>query len=132
MRLVSSSDNEEFQFQSVGAEDSNIVELTAGRVVNERDATDIVGNATFMGASYLLVDAMRLADEFFDLSSGLAGAVMQKAANYRVCLVVIGYDASGAGENLLALIRESNRGSTVWFVRDKDEALTRITGNHPT
>src|SRR5690606_5776129 len=105
------------------------VELTAGTVVNERDATDLVGNTSFMGASYLLVDARRLAAEFFDLSSGLAGAVMQKAANYRVCLVIIGYDASGASESLQALIRESNRGSTVWFVGDRDEALSRIAGN---
>ena len=129
---MSGPDSEEFQFQIVGDEDSNVVELTAGTVANERDATDIVGNAHFMGASYLLVDAQRLAAEFFDLSSGLAGAVMQKAANYRVCLVVIGYDASdgsnasGASDSLRALIQESNSGTTAWFVIDRNAALARV------
>lgn len=125
---MSTPDFEEFQFQRVDGEDSAVLELTAGTVGSERDATDLIGNATFSGASHLLVDAGRLSADFFDLSSGLAGAVVQKAANYRVCLVVIGYDASDASESLLALIRESNRGSTIWFVGDKDEALARIAG----
>lgn len=121
---------EELQFEPVEAQKAKVFELTAGAVNTERDATDLVGNASFLGAEYLLVDAERFAAEFFDLSSGLAGSVMQKFVNYRVCLVVVGYDADKASESLLALIRESNRGSTVWFVADRDAALTRISSKH--
>lgn len=117
---------EELQFKAVAGEDSGILELTSGNVANERDAIDLIGNATFLGAEWLLVAAERLAPEFFDLSSGLAGEVVQKCANYRVCLVVVGYDAADAGESLTAFISEGNRGSTVWFVSGRDEALERI------
>lgn len=124
---MSAAEYEEFNFEPLGSEQSKVTELISGTVTTERDATDLVGNASFLEAEYLLVDAARLSAEFFDLSSGLAGAVMQKFANYRVCLVIVGYDSAEASESLLALIRESNRGGTVWFVDDRDEALARIS-----
>ena len=107
---------------------AKVAELEAGIVVTERDATDLVGNAAYLGAGYVLLRAEQLAPEFFDLSSGLAGAVMQKFANYRVGLVIVGYDVGRASESLLALMTESNRGRSVWFVVDRDEALARIEG----
>ena len=105
---------------------TQLAELTEGVISSERDATDVVGNASFLGADRVLLRAEQLAPEFYDLSSGLAGAVMQKFSTYRVGLIVVGYDSSAASDSLLALIRESNRGSTVWFVADTHTALSRL------
>lgn len=119
---------QELEFGRVDVQGAAVYELKSGVVANERGATDLVGNAAFMAADYLLVDVKRLAPDFFDLSTGLAGTVMQKFSNYRVSLVIVGYDRSKASGSLSALIRESNRGSTIWFVADREEALTRIRG----
>lgn len=105
-----------------------VAELEDGIVDGERAAVDLVGNASFSGARFVLLAADQLAAEFFDLSSGLAGAVLQKFSTYRLGLVIVGYDSRAASDSLLALIRESNRGDSVWFVADRDEALARITG----
>lgn len=105
---------------------TQVAELTEGVISSERDATDVVGNASFLGADRVLLRAEQLAPEFYDLSSGLAGAVMQKFSTYRVGLIIVGYDSSAASDSLVALIRESNRGSTVWFVADTDTALSRL------
>src|SRR5580698_8133090 len=55
-----------------------------------QDAVDIIGNALHSGAGWVLLPAVRLADEFFDLTSGLAGDALQKFANYRVKLAIVG------------------------------------------
>ena len=78
----------EFEYREVGGK--VVAHLTSGNVRDERDATDLVGNASFGGAHYVLVDAARLPPEFFDLSSGFAGEVLQKFSNYRLALVVVG------------------------------------------
>lgn len=114
----------EFEFKRVG--EKVVAELTAGTVITEQDVTDLVGNASFSGADRVLVNAERLSPEFFDLSSGLAGTVFQKFSNYRLGLIVVGFDRSSASESLSALITESNRGNVVWFVDSAEEALARV------
>ena len=114
---------------SVGA--FQVAELRSGGAGSEREVTDIVGNASFSGADYVLLRVDQLPAEFFDLSSRFAGMVMQKFSNYRLRLVIVGGPAAAgdaASESLLALIRESNRGDQTWFVKDRAEALARIGG----
>ena len=114
----------EFTLTQLG--DLTVAELLAGVVQDERDATDLVGNASFLEADYVLLRTDQLAPEFFDLSSGLAGAVTQKFANYRLGLIVAGPLPRVASESLEAFIIESNRGSQLAFVPDRDAALLRL------
>jgi Domain of unknown function (DUF4180) len=69
-------------------------------------------------ADWIAVPVARLAPAFFDLRSGLAGEVVQKFANYRVGLVVVGDVAEyvAASPALGDFVYESNRGRQVWFV----------------
>ena len=114
----------EFECRDVGGK--VVAHLTAGRMETERDVTDLVGNASFGGAHYVLVEADRLPADFFDLSTGFAGEVLQKFSNYRLSLVVIGFDPRGASDSLRAMIVESNRGATAWFLDSVDEALAKV------
>lgn len=106
--------------------DLTVGEHVEGEIASERDAIDLVGNASFQGADVVLVAADKLPADFFNLSSGLAGAVLQKFSNYRLRLVIVG-DFEGRGsESLQAFIRESNRGGNVAFVKDREAALALI------
>ncbi len=105
---------------------AKVAELTTGGIASERDATDVVGNASFLGADHVLLRADQLAPGFVDLSSGLAGAVAQKFVNYGLRLVVVGDLQAVGSESWRAFVRESNRGGHVWFAADRDEALERI------
>ncbi len=110
------------------AGDVTVAELVEGHIDSERDATDLVGNAGFQAADVVLLAADALPEEFFDLSTGLAGAVLQKFSNYRLRLAIIG-DFKGRGsESLQAFIRESNRGGLVTFARDRAEWLRALDG----
>lgn len=114
------------RLESFEAGGLTIAELIQGSIASERDATDLVGNASFQGADVVLVAAELLPEEFFDLSTGLAGAVLQKFSNYRLRLTIIG-DFEGRGSaSLQAFIRESNRGGLVTFAPGREEWLAGL------
>lgn len=97
-------------------------------VTDVQDALDHLIGAAFACAEVVAVPSTRLDDRFFDLSTGLAGAILQKFANYRLRLVVVGdidhhLSASSA---LPDLVREANRGRDIWFVRDLDALADRL------
>lgn len=93
-----------------------------------RAATDLIGAAFGHAAEVVLVPASRLPATFFDLSSGLAGEIVQKFVNYRLRLAVVGdisehLDASSA---LRAFVAESNRGRQLWFLDSPQELDERL------
>lgn len=97
-------------------------------VASEQDALDQLIGAAFYRAEVVAVPAPRLDDGFFDLSSGLAGAIMQKFVNYHLRLVVLG-DISHhlrASSALPDLVRESNQGRHIWFLPDLDALAARL------
>lgn len=97
-------------------------------IATEQDALDHLIGGAFYRADVVAVPAERLDARFFDLSTGLAGAIMQKFVNYRVRLVVVG-DISHhlrTGAALPALVRESNEGRHIWFLPDLDALAARL------
>jgi hypothetical protein len=93
------------------------------------DAMDLIAT-TFVpgGAETIVVPVERLDPDFFRLSSGIAGEVVQKFANYRRRLVILG-DVSAYTEASTAFrdwVREANRGHDTWFVADDDELGARL------
>lgn len=93
-----------------------------------QDALDHLVGAAYDGAELVAVPAGRFDDSFYDLSSGLAGEILQKFANYRLRLAVVG-DISRhllASAALPDLVREGNRGRDIWFVTDMDELAARL------
>ncbi|WP_441247999.1 DUF4180 domain-containing protein [Kitasatospora sp. McL0602] len=97
-------------------------------VATVQDALDQLIGGAFQDAEVVAVPAARLDPSFFDLSSGLAGAIMQKFVNYRLHLVVMGdlTEQLRASAALPDLVRESNEGRHVWFVADIDELAARL------
>ncbi|MFE7114523.1 DUF4180 domain-containing protein [Streptomyces sp. NPDC057654] len=99
-------------------------------IAAERDALDLIGNASYQGAQWVVIPAERFDASFFQLSTRVAGDIVQKFVNYRVGLVVMG-DISNYTEDSSALrdfIRECNRGRQTWFVADAEELGERLKG----
>ncbi len=91
-------------------------------IASEADALDLIGEAGVAGATRVVIPVSRLAPDFFRLSTGLAGAILQKCSNYRLAVVIVG-DISSELEASAALsdfVRESNRIGTVRFIPSLD------------
>ena len=65
-------------------------------------------------------------EEFFDLSSGLAGEIAQKLVNYGFRFAIIGDYSGYTSKALHDFIYESNKGRHLYFVADEDEALKKL------
>ena len=94
----------------------------------ETEALDVIGDAFGHEAEVVAVPVSRLSPDFFQLRTGVAGAVGQKFVNYRLHLVVVGnVDHHGpAGGPLADWVREANRGRQLWFVADEAELDRRL------
>lgn len=94
----------------------------------ERDALDLIGNAGYQGAQWVVVPAGRFDEAFFRLSTRVAGDIIQKFVQYGLGLVVLG-DISRHTEASSALrdfVRECDRGRQTWFLRDVEELRERL------
>ncbi|MEU0131043.1 MULTISPECIES: DUF4180 domain-containing protein [unclassified Streptomyces] len=99
-------------------------------VRGESEALDLIGDAGYQGARWVVVPVGRLDESFFRLETRVAGDIVQKFANYRLGLAVMG-DVSRHTADSSALrdfVRECNRGRQTWFVADADEFGERLKG----
>ncbi|WP_371496397.1 DUF4180 domain-containing protein [Kitasatospora sp. NBC_00374] len=98
-------------------------------LAGEQDALDLIGEAFGLGAHWVAVPVERLPDDFFRLRTRLAGEIVQKFANYRLGLAVLGDIGRHleSGTALRDFVRECNEGSRVWFVEDLAQLGGRLT-----
>jgi hypothetical protein len=95
---------------------------------DDRDAIAIIGEAMSQKARLVVISARRLTPDFFQLRTGVAGAILQKFVNYRLRLAIIGdFSALAANSSSLhAFIQESNRGEAIWFLANAGELGKRL------
>lgn len=99
-----------------------------GPMRGERDAVDLIGDALGLDVTWIAVPVERLGDDFFRLSTRIAGEAIQKFVNYQRRLVVVG-DISrhlDASKPLRDFVYESNRGAHVWFVDSLGDLAERL------
>lgn len=86
------------------------------------EATTLIEQGFENEAAVLAIPSSRLGEAFFDLRTGIAGEVAQKALNYGFELAIIGdISAHLAASNALRdWVREANRGTAIGFYDDLD------------
>ncbi|MET0766467.1 MAG: DUF4180 domain-containing protein [Aeromicrobium sp.] len=94
----------------------------------EGAATELIGEALGLRAGVVVIPAERLPDDFFTLSTGVAGEIAQKFVNYRLKLAIIGDISQRVddSESLRAWVTESNRGQQLWFDTTFDAFTERL------
>lgn len=95
---------------------------------SERSAVDILGDALGYGAELVVIPVSRLGAAFFDLETRIAGEFLGKFANYQVRVAIVGDIAAhvGASHALRDFVYESNRGTGVWFLAEREELDRRL------
>ncbi|MBX3480202.1 MAG: DUF4180 domain-containing protein [Caulobacter sp.] len=97
-------------------------------VATEGDATDLIGEALGGRAEMIVMPVARLHPDFLDLSTRMAGLVIQKFTNYRLRAAILGDIGAflDRSEALRAFVVESNRGQGLWFVADEAALAARL------
>ena len=78
------------------------------------------------GCHRIVLRKEHIAEDFFKLSTRLAGDVLQKYITYRVKLAIVGDFSGYTSRSLHSFIYESNRGKDVFFVETQEEAVSRL------
>ena len=78
------------------------------------------------GAARLVLDKRAVSEDFFVLSTGIAGEILQKFINYGVKAAFFGDYSRYTSQPLRDFIRESNRGRDFLFVATQAEALQKL------
>lgn len=98
----------------------------------EDDARDLIGNLFGSQADLVILPVGRMAPEFFDLRTRLAGNFIQKFVNYGIKLAFVGdlSKATAQSNALRDFVREAAGSSSLLFVRDLSELATRLSNGN--
>ena len=110
----------------------SVAEVQADDVIirDVGDALDVFASAQYAAqAPRVIVHATNIDQSFFDLSSGLAGEVLQKISNYGLRLAIVGEFEEVSSRALRDFIRESNEYGQVVFVADVESAVDRLAAS---
>ena len=96
-------------------------------VSTPQEAMDLIASARYeTGCGAMILPKAALHEDFFKLSTGLAGEVLQKFVNYGMRVAIVGDFSHYTSKPLQDFIRESNRGKTVFFVGTEAEAQEKL------
>lgn len=104
------------------------LDATGALIQNERDALDLISLCMENSINLLLIPGERLSDEFFNLKTGTAGAILQKFMQYGVKAAVI-LDKGRCQGRFRDLMIESNRGNMFRVYESQDEAAAWLVSD---
>ena len=97
-------------------------------IVDAQSALDLAMTVKYeTGAERIAIDKAVVCGDFFILSTGIAGEILQKFMNYHVKVAIFGDYSHYTSKPLQDFIRESNKGKDVFFVATQEEAIERLT-----
>lgn len=99
------------------------------KVINDaQSALDLLMSAKYEAdTKNIVIDKRLVCDNFFILSTGLAGEILQKYVNYGGRIAVYGDYSHYTSKPLKDFIYESNKGRDVFFVSSEEEAVDMLT-----
>ena len=105
-----------------------IVDSDEPLITDTQSALDVLMTAKYdAGTKNIVISKELIVEDFFILSTGLAGEILQKYINYGGRIAIYGDYSHYTSKPLHDFIYESNKGKDVFFVRTQEEAIDRLT-----
>lgn len=105
-----------------------IAEYTSSDLIikDAEEGLNLLGEAYFQGFDGIILHSENIGSEFFDLSTGIAGEVLQKFSNYRMKLAIVISPNLTKSKSLREFIRESNKVGHINFSETIGDALEKM------
>ena len=108
-----------------------LISGTEAIITDAQSALDLLMRAKYdAGTDLLVVEKSAITEDFFVLSTGLAGEVLQKFINYNGKIAIYGDFSGYTSKPLHDFIYESNQGKDVFFASTQEEAIDRLAQIH--
>lgn len=97
-------------------------------ITDAQSALDFAINIRYnTECSRVALNKAAITEDFFKLSTRLAGEKLQKFINYQIKFAIIGDFSHYTSKPLHDFIYESNHGKDVFFVSTEEEAIEKLT-----
>lgn len=104
-----------------------LVESDEPVITDAQSAIDLLMSAQYdVGSKDIVIPKQLVAEDFFVLSTGLAGEVLQKYVNYGGRMAIYGDYSRYTSKPLKDFMYESNKGRDFFFVSTRDEAVAAL------
>ncbi|MFV0516395.1 MAG: DUF4180 domain-containing protein [Aminipila sp.] len=108
----------------------NIAVITSNEkvIIDAQSALDLAMTVKYeTECTMIAIDKKIIADDFFILSSGMAGEILQKFINYHFKMAIWGDYSKYISKTLKDFIHESNKGNDFFFAGTKEQAIEKLT-----
>jgi hypothetical protein len=97
-------------------------------ITDTASALDLLATLSYDdGCDRVVINKEAIVEDFFRLSSGIAGEILQKFTNYAMKIALVGDFSNYTSKPLRDFIYECNHGNAVFFVPDEQTAIDKIT-----
>ena len=115
------------EYVKVNGTDIAAVSGDTAEITTTQAALDLAMTMKYeSGAERIAIDKRVLGEDFFILSTGMAGEILQKYVNYQAKLAIYGDYSHYTSKPLHDFIYESNKGRDFFFVESREEALRKL------
>lgn len=116
----------------------NVVKLNNAEIANiessellindVQSALDLMATVRYeTDCDRMVINKSAISEDFFDLSTKLAGDILQKYINYQMKIAVVGDFSVYKSKSLRDFIYECNNGKDIFFMPDENEAIERLS-----
>lgn len=96
-------------------------------ISDPQSALDLMMTVQYEKAcSRIILDKKAVTEDFFRLSSGIAGEILQKFINYHTKLAIVGDFSKYTSKPLQDFIYECNKGNDIFFVSNLEQAVEKF------
>lgn len=96
-------------------------------ITDVQSALDFMATVTFeSGCNHIIIKKSAVCEDFFNLSTKLAGEILQKFVNYHVKLAIVGDFSEYKSKSLKDFIYESNQGKDIFFLPNEEQAIEKF------
>ncbi len=106
-----------------------LVQSSERVITDVQSALDLLMTVKYtVNTKNIVIEKNLIHPDFFILSTGLAGEILQKFVNYNGRIAIYGDFSRYTSKPLKDFIYESNKGKDVFFVATQEEAVDKLTG----
>lgn len=97
-------------------------------ITDTQSALDLISTITYYDeCERIAIYKEAIAEDFFKLSTGLAGEILQKFVNYSKKLAIIGDFSNYSSKALKDFMYECNKGNQIFFAENEQEAVKMLS-----
>jgi len=118
------------QIEKIVGNNIEVAHVVADNIVisDLQSAIDLMMTVKYeTGIKNIAISKNLIIDNFFLLSSGIAGEILQKFINYQFRIAIYGDYTKYTSKPLKDFIYESNNGRDIFFVESLDKAVEKLS-----